>query len=402
MSTLIKSDKIVLQKKLQGVEYDLVPGSIYHIKHNAKVNQYYLEEIEKYQLPEKIYGNREEFVKNLLNIYDIRQKNTGVQFYGQKGNGKTLLMKKIALDSNLPILILTENFFLDNDFISFITDPGFYRCVLIFDEYEKILKESGSRTENPLFLQFLDGVFKTNFLILLSSNSQHMPTYIEGRTSRILFAIDFTKPPKNIFHEILDDMLEDKSKMEEIKKIVIRFEQINIDQFIDFIKLVNIIKDQRPSEIIKIMNIQVNESNGYMQLKEGSRIIDFLIKSPNINNHINDKKDNNLINIFIKFQDHVYVDRENVIMLEKEDYSTEEYAQNGKNKGPNIIVGFLGVHDDYLIIENNWIKKPNNTGFEARVIIQGPVYFEDWAENHICTKEKRIEIRFDIPELYFI
>lgn len=58
MTTFIKSGSIVhIDDDKQGVRLKALEPNVFLVKYNSMTNQFFLEEIESFTLPSKIYGN---------------------------------------------------------------------------------------------------------------------------------------------------------------------------------------------------------------------------------------------------------------------------------------------------------------------------------------------------------
>ena len=209
--------RIVVSTK--GVEeYDLVPSKIYNLFYDNYSGEIYLEENGDFNLPEKIYHSEEdaEFTKRVLTYFHhTKKQTTGVLLNGVKGTGKTVMAKKIAIDSKLPVIIPDASFPTSKLFEfakQFRTEVVFF-----LDEIEKTIN-----TEK--ILTFLDGVEATSKkLVLMTSNTiRNLDENLFDRPSRIRYYRTFDN---NNNVQFIKDILKDKNL----------FTEEEIDYIYDFI-----------------------------------------------------------------------------------------------------------------------------------------------------------------------
>lgn len=210
---------------------------------------YYLEQIEDFVLPNKIYGSTK-VVNRWLKSYCANQRNTGIILTGIKGSGKTLLSKKCAIDSGLPIIIIDAPYN-DPDFISFVTSPELGDVCIFIDEFEKIYDKLGS--ENAI-LTILDGAFSTHNLFIFTCNNMHTNPYLTNRPSRIRYRSHFESLPNNVIDEVIKDLLHNKKHADSIRLVLSAIGIITFDLLITLIKEVNLF-DEPANVVAPYLNI---------------------------------------------------------------------------------------------------------------------------------------------------
>ena len=140
MAEFIKvGNEITVKPKLEGLAYELIKGKVYDLKYNRIEGKSYLVENGDLNMPKKLYELEEDnkFIKRVLNYFNSENsgKTTGILLAGTKGTGKTMLSKRIALESNLPIIVVATDYPADklSAFFKNFTTP----VVIMFDEIEK-------------------------------------------------------------------------------------------------------------------------------------------------------------------------------------------------------------------------------------------------------------------------
>lgn len=181
-----------------------------------------IQEGEKFEFPGKKYSlGTDDFVKRVVDCWNSdsfieNQKNLAIGLTGLKGAGKTYLAKDIANMMDLPILILDNDF--DGLVVDFITSLEF-ECVILIDEAEKIFNRDNQNSH--ILLRIIDGVSNASrkFYILTTNNMDIDDNFL-GRPGRLRYIKKFISLPPETVQEIIDDLLQDKTKMAEVKEII--------------------------------------------------------------------------------------------------------------------------------------------------------------------------------------
>ena len=181
-----------------GNNYTLKAGKVYEL-HNTAMDEPCLSEIDQFIFPEDYYLSEsdEKFMDKVINTYNKTDKlTTGVLFSGLKGSGKTLMAKKTAVKSNLPIIVI-NGVVRPNDIESFFSQVSDDVCI-IMDELDK-------NWYLPALLGFFDGVKQTcKKLILCTANEEKdIDKYLNDRCSRIRYKRTFKSISKNIAKTVL-------------------------------------------------------------------------------------------------------------------------------------------------------------------------------------------------------
>lgn len=226
---------------------DELPAGNYVLKVNPMTG-FFLEIADSFQMPSKIYGDCLKNCDRILNTFRSRDGNTGVMLVGEKGSGKTLLARQVAMTSAMPTIIINTDFSGDefNSFLSSITQP----TIILFDEFEKVY----SVKDQEKILTLLDGTYQSKKLFLMTSNSKwSLDTNLKNRPGRIFYLLEFEGLGEEFIRQFCLDRLEDKSRVDEVVKISTLFDEFNFDMLNSFVEEINRYGDDA-SELVRILN----------------------------------------------------------------------------------------------------------------------------------------------------
>ena len=153
------SNEIFLQK-VPAKTIDEIPSGNWLVKFNEMRGGFYLEKTIPFEMPETIYGNCIERADKITRAFNTWDGSLGVLLCGFKGTGKSLLAKKICLDMDIPVLVVSEPYG-GSEFVSFLSKIP-QKAIILFDEFEKVYKSGMSESQEKL-LSILDGVFSSKF-----------------------------------------------------------------------------------------------------------------------------------------------------------------------------------------------------------------------------------------------
>ena len=258
---IINGERIVT--KPEGQDYDLMPGKVYDLLFDNYEMYSYLKENGNLNMPKKIYEIEEDtkFMDRVLLFHnsEYNNGNTGVLLAGDKGTGKSMLAKRIALKSNLPIIIVDSSYPLWQ-ITKFFKKVKTETCI-IFDEIEKNPRTWPSED----LLTFLDGIQETGkkIVIMTCNKTEGLDENLFDRCSRIRYYRKYKANANEIF---IKEMIEDKGLtpnqplVDFIKRFTVKSFD-NINSFLDEYKLYLETTDTNfmLEDVANIMNISLED-----------------------------------------------------------------------------------------------------------------------------------------------
>lgn len=247
------------QNKLYfGREFELletIPLGVWLLMFDDVKKEYYLERQADFKFPEKIYGDEEETALRPVKTFKRKDSNIGVLLTGTKGNGKTLTAKLICKYAEQPTILITQPF-LGENFQNFLSNIR-QEVSIYVDEFEKVYKKDEGHQEE--FLHILEGVFQGKKLFIFTSNSEELNDFLKNRPGRIRYFKRYDGLSKEVIEEVIDDLLEDKSKKQEIIEITWLLGSTSMDVLINLIDEMNAYGESAKVAINRL-NVQIEHT----------------------------------------------------------------------------------------------------------------------------------------------
>ena len=227
-----------------------LPAGNYTISQDIYGNMF-LEMIEGFSLPDKLYGNTLRHTGRILNTFQDRPYNTGVLLAGEKGSGKTLLARSVSIDAasiGIPTIVINRPWKGDgfNSLVQSINQP----CIILFDEFEKVYEDDDQQE----ILTLMDGVYQSNKLFILTCNDKwRINKHMQNRPGRIFYYLEFSGLDIDFIREYCEDKLNDKTQIEVICNMSLAFSKFNFDMLKALIEDMNRY-DESPQEVMELLN----------------------------------------------------------------------------------------------------------------------------------------------------
>lgn len=262
--------------------YDLkkLEPAIYSVKHNQLLGYYLNKEKEKFDFKYKVYGLEYNFINRVEKSFEKSKNNLGVLLYGIKGTGKSVTSKLICNKINLPVICI-DDFASDenNDLENFVNSIP-QDIIVFIDEYEKKYEY-----HNDNLLSIMDGSATSLYkrLFILTTNSMNINSNMIGRPSRLRYIKSYSSIEESLQLEIINDLLNDKSKTKELIDFCKTLDIITVDILKSLIEEINLF-NQSPEEFYDVFNIKKSIIKfNIFELKNNKKEMFFEKCSSNIN-----------------------------------------------------------------------------------------------------------------------
>lgn len=240
-----------------------LPTKVYALKASMEIGLF-LEEIEEFSIPDRLFGTVGETSERVIQTFNERPGVTGILLTGEKGSGKTLLGKKVAMDlmktQDMPVIVVNIPVSGD-DFGIFLQKLG-RPVTLFFDEFEKIY---GREEFQNGMLTILDGVYPVKMMAILTANdSKKMIGPLIDRPGRIYYKIDYRGLEYQFIMEYAQEKLKNKEHLKELGRLAL-MANLNFDQLQALIEEMNRY-DEPVKEAVQLLNINLGGENKTMRV----------------------------------------------------------------------------------------------------------------------------------------
>lgn len=253
--------------------HDQLPSQVYQINFNPMSGPF-LSKYSDIEVNEKIYGVHEAKVNKVLNAYKQFQRNLGVILSGDKGIGKSLFAKLLAIECasrGMPVVIVSSYFPGIADYIASIEQE----VMVMFDEFDKTFSMKDGDTQAEMLTLF-DGLAQGKKMYVITCNClTGLNDYLVNRPGRFHYHFRFQYPTPEEIRQYLSDKL-NKEYWGEIEKVVTFAAKVDVNydclRAIAF-ELNNGIEFEEAVLDLNIMNIQKERFNVVVYFESGAKIV---------------------------------------------------------------------------------------------------------------------------------
>lgn len=340
--------------------YDKLPALTYVVRFSQN-RGFYLEKYVEMEITEsKIYGVHTEKVLKVLNSFEKVNRSLGVILSGDKGIGKSLFAKLLAIEAlkkGIPLIVVDTYVPGIASYIESIEQD----VMVLFDEFDKTFGEvkskDGDASPQSHLLSLFDGLSGGKKLFVITCNElRKLNDYLINRPGRFHYHFRFEYPSAEEIRDYLQDKLEPE-QYGEIENVVsfsgkvslnydclraIAFELRNGYEFREAIKDLNIINITKEE-----YNVVLKYKNGLCAKTRHARIDMFGSDLTGLI-YLYDSRGRNFVDAEFIPMDAIYDIHRGVYIIQPEQLKLTYYEEDGENT--DVVKAAKETEVEYLMI----------------------------------------------------
>lgn len=215
----------------------------YTVNYNQQIG-YFFEKSVAFTLPPRLYGNiikrRDKIISTFFDRAIHQSTSTGVILMGEKGSGKTLLAKSVAIEmiaKGFPVVQVNAPHTGDA-FKALIANLG--SAVVIFDEFEKVYNDDEGTSKQDDLLNLFDGGYESRNLYFILGNKRYgLQDAFSNRPKRFFYSFDYKGMDTKAIEEYCAENLLNKDNLNSVLSLVVVFKEFNFDMLSSLVEEMN-------------------------------------------------------------------------------------------------------------------------------------------------------------------